>query len=102
MPAVTAAPNAMNAIAAAVARRLGGKDLAPTAVVAAACNVSADTVRAWIEEGHIEAVNVGTGGRPQWQVLAASVVAFYVRRADGAVEKGALRGAPYSFKGRGR
>ena len=82
MPAVMTAPR--NAISAAVARRLGGKDLAPTATVAAACNVSAETVRGWIEEGMVDAVNVGTGGRPQWQVFVPSVVAFYEERLVGA------------------
>ena len=60
--------------------RLGGKALVPAADVATACNVSADTVYAWIEEGLVEGVNVGRGSRPRWQVYGPSVVAFYEER----------------------
>jgi hypothetical protein len=64
--------------------RLGGKALVPAADVATACNVSADTVYAWIEEGLVEGVNVGRGSRPRWQVYGPSVVAFYEERLAGA------------------
>jgi len=48
--------------------------------VAIAANVSVTLVYAWIEEGLIEAVNIGTGGKNFWKVYRPSVVAFYRKR----------------------
>lgn len=77
----TAQGAAGNAMAETIRRRLGNRVMVRPADVAAACDVSISKVYAWIEEGAIEAVNIGGKGRATWQVLAVSVVAFYERRA---------------------
>ena len=64
----------------AIRRRLGERLAVRPADVAAACDVSLSTVYAWIEEGVVEAVNIGRGERASWQVLGSSVVAFYERQ----------------------
>ena len=63
----------------AVKARLGVKSIVRPVAVASACNVSIGTVYAWIDDGRIEAANVG-GDRAYWQVFAPSVLKFYRER----------------------
>jgi hypothetical protein len=71
-----------DALVEAIRKRLGERLVVRPADVAAACDVSLSTVYAWIEEGVVDAVNIGRGGRACWQVLTTSVVAFYERRKE--------------------
>lgn len=73
-------------IADAIQRRLGPGEFATTCDVAAAANVSMDTVRGWISARHVQAVNVARVGRPIWRIHVASVIEFYLRRSAGADE----------------
>ena len=52
------------------------------AELAAAWQVSVSTVRGWIDDGELEAFNVGRGSVPHWRVLNAGALRFAeLRRA---------------------
>jgi len=51
--------------------------------VAAACNISVQTVRNWIDAELVEAVNVGSGDRPFWKVYRPSVLRHMERKVNG-------------------
>jgi hypothetical protein len=70
---------------AALKTRLGEREFAPVSFVAGACNVSVTLVLdGWIQEGLIEATNVGSKDRPYYQVYVPSVLRFYESRLVGA------------------
>lgn len=62
--------------------RLGVNEFASTPEVASACNCSADTVRRWIDYGHVEAIVIGGRNRRGFRVHVPSVVEFVRRRAE--------------------
>ena len=66
----------------AVRARLGTRTLTTVSAVAQACNVSVTTVYHWIEEGLVQAVNVGSGTKGYYQVFAPSVLEFYRKRLE--------------------
>jgi len=59
---------------------LGSRPVVGTADVAIACNVSMGLIYAWIDEGLIKAVNVGTTDRPYYRIHSQSVVTFLESR----------------------
>jgi len=65
-----------------VRQRLGKRFAVRPSDVAAACDVSLNTVYGWIEDGSVAAVDLNKGRphlRPFYQVRAESVVALYER-----------------------
>jgi hypothetical protein len=74
--------------------RLGTREFAPVSQIAAACNVSVTLVLdGWIQEGLVEATNVGSKERPYYQVYVPSVLRFYERRLVGTeTENNGTRG----------
>jgi hypothetical protein len=69
-----------------VSGRLPAADLVAVSDVAGALNVSADKVRAWIDDGSVAALNIGTARKPLYRVLRMSVVDLVSRRQAGALE----------------
>lgn len=59
-----------------------------TAQVAEHFHVSADTVRAWIQAGDLEAVNIAANatGRPEYRIDSTALSAFERRRSSKRVE----------------
>ncbi|HRZ55998.1 MAG TPA: helix-turn-helix domain-containing protein [Candidatus Paceibacterota bacterium] len=63
--------------------RLPHNELLSVVDVAAACNISVQTVRNWIDAELVEAVNVGSGDRPFWKVYRPSVLRHMERKVNG-------------------
>lgn len=66
----------------AIERRLPGGDLLSLADVAAAFSVNEKTAKAWIEEGAIEAINLGSGAKARWMFFRPSVLSFLRERTS--------------------
>ena len=78
-------PEPPTTMLAALRVRLGTREFAPVSAIASACNVSVTLVLdGWIQEGLIEATNVGSKERPYYQVYVPSVLRFYESRLVGA------------------
>lgn len=49
--------------------------------VAIACNISCRTVLAWLQQGLVEGLNVGSKEKPYYRIFAPSVVGFFEKRS---------------------
>ena len=73
-----------NQIGEVIRRRLGTREFRRPSDVAVAADVSVDTVRNWITEGCVEAIDIARPGkRRRWRVYVPSVIAFYERQQSG-------------------
>ena len=63
-------------------KRLGHRSFVPLSHVASACDVSCATVKAWIDAGVIDALDISVTSRPYYRIFAPSVVRFYERRME--------------------
>ena len=70
-------------IMALIEAKLPKSDWVTVSNVALAGNISVGLVYAWIEEGLIEAVNVGVPGRSYYKIYRPTVIAFYHKRLGG-------------------
>lgn len=68
------------ALSAFLDRRLPRIELLTIPEVATACRVSSSVVRGWIEEGSVEAANMGAGRRARWLIYRPSVLLHMERR----------------------
>lgn len=59
----------------------GSSTYLTVAEVAARYAVSADTVRRWIKQGEVEAINVGQGKRPTYRIASESLGSLFWRPA---------------------